>query len=399
MNRRHLLLISSVAGMAVIGLVARFAVPALAIEHHPKTIAGLKAAAVEAATTTPGHRRIRVLIVPGHEPDSGGTVQGRLKERDLAVQLAKRLQGLLDADGRYETMLSRDEQGWNPEIAAYFAEHHDDIDAWQKEAKAEMDARIASGEVPKPVVHIGHNKAPGEVALRLYGITKWADEHDVDVMLHVHFDDDRASSRAVGRRTGFAIFVPTPEYDNAASSRAVAEKVRARLAAFDPIGNLRAEIAAGGIVDDPQLIATGRQNTADAASMLIEYAFIYEARLTAPAVRALAVDDMAYQTALGLEDFFFGAAHPAGATSVLPHAWTKTVRAGSDPADVYALQTALILDGDYPPPGASRNACPRNGRFGPCTRAALAAFQKKYGIAGESGEAGPKTLAELARRP
>ena len=383
-----------VIGLAAVGLAARFVLPALAIEHHPKTVAQLKAEAVEAATTTPEHRKIRVLIVPGHEPNAGGTAIGKLKERDLAVQLGKQLQGFLEADGRYETVMSRDENGWNPEIEKYFTDHWDEIDAWRKDARAEMEARIASGEVAKPVVTIGHNDAPKDVAVRLYGITKWADEHDIDVMVHVHFDDDRRSTRAAGYRTGFAVFVPPPQYFNGAPTRAIGEKVLARLKAFDPIGNLKGEIAAGGLVDDPELIAVGEQNTADPASLLVEYAFIYEKQLRTPAVRALAVRDMAYQTALGLQDFFFGDA-PARATSVLPYAWKKTVRFGSDPADVYALQTALTLDGEYPPSGKSRNACPRSGQFGPCTRAALGLFQKKYGITGETGIAGPKTLTKL----
>ena len=394
--RGKALVAAIVTGLAAVGLLSAFALPALAIAHHPKTLAILGSEAVQAATTTPEHRRIRVLIVPGHEPDAGGTVNGRLKERDLNVQLAEQLRGFLEADGRYQVMLSRDENGWNPVLAEYFSEHWDEIDAWRKDARAEMEARIASGEVAKPVVTIGHNDAPHDVAVRLYGITKWADENDIDVMVHVHFDDDRASTRAAGHRDGFAVFVPSPQYDNGPPSRAIGENVLARLRAFDPIGDLKGEIAAGGLVDDPQLIAVGEQNTSDPASLLIEYAFIYEKQLKTPSIRALAVRDQAYQTALGLQDFFFGDAPPAGATSVLPYAWKKSVRYGSDPADVYALQTALAIDGDYPPSGSSRNDCPRNGQFGPCTRAALASFQKKSGIGGERGLAGPKTLAALS---
>lgn len=384
-----------VSGLSALGLVAIFVLPALAIEHHPQTIAELKAKAVEAATTTPEHRKIRVLIVPGHEPNAGGTVSGTLKERDLAVQLAKQLQGLLEEDGRFETVLSRDEHGWNTDIADYFSKQWDEIDAWRKDARSEMNARIASGEVTKPIVHIGHNDAQHDVALRLYGITKWANEHDIDVTVHVHFDDDRASTRRAGTRTGFAVFVPPPQYGNGAPTRAIGEKVLARLKTFDPIGDLSGEIATGGLVDDPELIAVGEQDTSDAASMLIEYAFIYEKQLQTTAVRALAVRDMAYQTSLGLEDFFFEGSVPPRSSSVLPYAWKKPVRAGSDPADVFALQTALTVDGDYPPAGKRRNDCPRSGQFGPCTRAALHAFQQKYGIFGEAGAAGPKTLAKL----
>src|SRR5579859_6358236 len=107
MNRARFRIILLTAGLAAAGFTMRFVVPALAIEHHPKTLADLHSAAVEAATTTPAHRKIRILIVPGHEPNAGGTAYGKIKERDLAVELGKNLQKFLDADGRYETMLSR----------------------------------------------------------------------------------------------------------------------------------------------------------------------------------------------------------------------------------------------------------------------------------------------------
>jgi N-acetylmuramoyl-L-alanine amidase len=391
----HLPVIALIFTLAAIVFTARFVIPAIAIERHTRTLEDLRTNAILAATTTPAHRKIRVLVVPGHEPNAGGTAYGALWERSLNVELGKYLRWFLGTDGRYETILSRDERGWNPEIAEYFSAHWDEIDAWRKEARAEMEALIASGAVPKPVVHVGHNDARPDVAVRLYGITKWANENDIDVVVHVHFDDDRASNRAPGRRTGFAIYVPPPEYFNAAPTQAIAEKIRARLGAFDPISDLPG--VGAGIVEDPELIAVGQQNTSDQASLLIEYAFIYERQLQTPAVRRMAIEDMAYQTFLGLEDFFFGGPpipRPSG-TTLLPHAWTGPVGDGGDPADVYALQTALTRAGDYPPPGRDRNDCPRGGVFDDCTREALKRFQERLGITGEDEVAGKKTFGQL----
>lgn len=391
MQHRYPHLIALAIGLATVGLATRFALGALT--HHPKTLAALREAATF-ATTKPPEKKIRILIVPGHEPDAGGTDNGSLYERDIAIQLGKDLQRFLDDDGRYETVLSRDEHGWNPVISQYFSDHADEINAWQKQARAETSTAIASGAISKPIVHVGHNSAQRDVAVRLYGLTKWANENDIDVMVHIHFDDDRSSTRAAGHRTGFAVFVPPPEYMNGAASKAAAEKIEARLRAFDPTANLPAE--ASGIVEDPELIAVGEQNTADPASMLIEYAFIYERQLQTPAVRALSMNDMAYQTALGLDDFFFNDGSTKSITSVLPHVWKGPINAAqSDPTDIYALQTALIADGDDPPPGKTKNACSRSGVFDACTRAALALFQKKYGIVGEEGAADAKTLAKI----
>jgi hypothetical protein len=202
-------------------------------------------------------------------------------------------------------------------------------------------------------------------------------------MVHVHFEDDRASSRSAGRRAGFAVYVPPPQYLNGPPSRAIGEKVLARLAAFDPVADQR--FVKNGIVEDPQLIALGRPNASDAASVLTEYAFIYEPQFRTPPVRALAVDDLAYRTFLGLRDFFYPDEPAERTTSVLPHQWKDPVGPASDGADIYALQTALMIAGEYPPAGKTKNACPRTGTFGPCTREALGHFQAKRSITGEAG--------------
>lgn len=384
--------VAVVFGLMVFGVMAMFALSVLAIEHRPKT--------VEVLREVPKTRKVRVLIVPGHEPGFGGTSVGKIVERDLNVELGKKLQGFLDGDGGYETMLARDMRSWHPLLARYFDANWKEIDDWRKEARDEMEARIGSGEVARPVVHIGHNAAPNDVAVRLYGVTKWANENDFDVMVHVHFDDDRSSTRAAGFRNGLVIYVPSPEYYNGAPTRVVAEKVLGQLVKFDSVSNLKAAVS--GIVDDPELIAVGRQNTSDAVSMLVEYGFIYEKQLQVPEVRAMALEDMAYRTYVGLEDFFdtpgggsSGLRRQFG-TTVLPYRWHVPIRvgaAGVASKDVFALQTALIAAGVFPPAGKSKNACPRNGVFDGCVREAVKAFQKKYGIV-EDG-VGVKTVGKL----
>ncbi len=63
--------------------------------------------------------------------------------------------------------------------------------------------------------------------------------------------------------------------------------------------------------------------------------------------------------------------------------------------DVFALQTALLLEGLYPPDKRDKNDCPRTGKLGPCTIESLNNFQKKYGITGETGTTGKGTLEKL----
>lgn len=54
-----------------------------------------------------------------------------------------------------------------------------------------------------------------------------------------------------------------------------------------------------------------------------------------------------------------------------------------------------MSDGDYPPSGKTMTDCPRSGVFGACTKNALVVFQNKYGITGEDGIVGNKTLKVL----
>ncbi len=359
-------------------------------------VASFFAAPVLASAVSVPQKKIRILIVPGHEPDSGGTSFRGLKERDLNVILGQDLRKYLQADGRYDVLMTRDAKGWNPIFAKYLKDGRDDIIAWRNAAMRNMAGLIVSGAAPKPISQVDHNVADPDVSVELYGINKWADENGVDVTVHVHFNEHRDyPSRVPGQYSGFTIYVPAPQYANGSATRAIAEKVFGRLSKYDPVSDLAGE--SDGVVDEPNLIAVGEDNTANAPSMLIEYGYMYEKRFTDPVIRSLALNDLAYQTYVGLRDAFGqeDKLDPFG-TSVLPHSWRVAMARGAGHAvDVFALQTALISSGEYPPARMGKNDCPRSGVFGNCTVAALDAFQRRYGIKGEAGYAGKKTVAKL----
>ena len=122
-------------------------------------------------------------------------------------------------------------------------------------------------------------------------------------MIHLHLNDYPGhSSTVAGKYSGLVIYIPAQQYNNSSTTKAVADAMFKRLSLYNPIDNL--PIESGGIIDDPELIAVGVGNTADAASMLIEYDYIYEPQFVNPKVRSLALKDLAYQTYLGLQDFF-----------------------------------------------------------------------------------------------
>ena len=68
------------------------------------------------------NKKVKVLIVPGHDDESkgGAQFQGR-READLNVQLAKELFELFKTDPHFEIFLTRDESGYYPEFSNYFS--------------------------------------------------------------------------------------------------------------------------------------------------------------------------------------------------------------------------------------------------------------------------------------
>lgn len=342
--------------------------------------------------------KVNLLIVPGHEPNDGGAEFGKLKERDMVVELSNYLVGFLKNNNHYNTITTRDEQNWNPTFSNYFATNWNAIIAFVANQKNQMQSLMNVGLV-KPVSGAYHSTAQQDVALRLYGVNKWANENNIDIEIHIHFNDfPRRHQNLPGEYSGLTIYVPESQYSNSTTTRAIASAVLRRLSRYNAVSDMPKEAA--GVVEDQDLIAIGSNNNADAASMLIEYGYIYEPQFQDPAIRDATLRDLAYQTYLGLEDFF-GQQSPSSVaydTLMLPYKWQKNVsKLNSQLAttDVFALQSALVVDGEYPTKDQSKNDCPRSGIFGNCTANALSAFQNKYNIKGESGVVGVKTRGVL----
>lgn len=370
---------------------------AAVILHKPVTIAELKDRYDKAGPT---NQKVRILIVPGHEPDFGGTEYRNLKERDINVQVAYYLRDFLITNGRYEVIMTRDGKKWDPIFDSYFKSEWEKIIAFFQASKEDTLQLVTSGKAPKITAKVYHNAAPQNVAYRLYGINKWGNENDIDIAIHVHFNDyPRKDTSVAGKYSGFAIYVPERIYSNSTTTRAIADTVFKRLSKYNPVSNLPIEDS--GVIEEPDLIAIGAYNTADAASMLIEYGYIYEPQILDEKVRESTLKDMAFQTYLGLQDFFGSGNDVSFAydTLVLPYAWKDPFSSSNSTAgDVLALQTALTIDGVYPGAGKTKNDCPRTGRFGPCTLQALNAFQRKYKISGEEGVVGEQTKKILNER-
>lgn len=347
-----------------------------------------------------GQPRVRVLIVPGHEPDYGGAEFRDLKERYMTVELAKYLEGFLVNNPHYEVVVVRDKDSWNPIFASYFKNHWKDILSFLEKNKNEMIRLVNNGVISKIPDGIKHVNVPDDVAIRLYGINKWVNENRVDIAIHIHFNDyPRGSSYFPGEYTGFAIYVPERQYSNSTTTRAIADSITKRLSKYNAISNLSKEKS--GVIEEQELIAIGSHNTLDAPSMLVEYGYIYEPQFTDSKIRDINIKDLAFQTYLGIQDFFGGEndISPTYDTLMLPYKWKGDItKEKSDKKDVLALQTALMIEGFYPVNGKTKNECPRSGVFGPCTIEALSKFQKIYNITTEKERVGPITKNILNSR-
>jgi len=329
-------------------------------------------------------KKVRILIVPGHEPDSGGTNFGKLYERDLAVTIGEDLQQILDSDSHYQSFITRDAQSWNPIFTDYFQNNWNQILAWEQSAKIDF---LKSTSTISSLEEI-HNNADVDDAMRLYGVNKWSNENNIDLMIHIHLNNyPGASKKIAGKYSGLVMYIPSATLQNNTISRPIAERIFNRLSLYNPISNL--PVQSQGLEEDSSLIAMGAYNTSNVASMLIEYEYIYDPQIVNPQVRDIAFKDLAYQTYLGLQDYYNKNLNITATSSYNPsvnvYVWnTPVTSVDSNPEDIYAMQTALIMDNDYPPKGKTKNACPHSGTFGTCTRLAIQAFQKKNNIVGES---------------
>jgi N-acetylmuramoyl-L-alanine amidase len=338
-------------------------------------------------------KRVRILIVPGHEPEFGGTAFGGINERDFVVDIANALSRILQNSSRYTVIVSRSKAEWNTTLATYFSKYWEDIKMFRSVQEAEMRKLLASGSILPTADQVEHNSAPNDVALRLYGMNRWANENDIDITLHLHINDHAGRRwNKKGVYDGFVLYVPDRQYSNARASRVLGEAIALRLNAYHATSTLPKE--SGG---DQTLIALGSGNTADAASVLIEYGYIFEPQFQSASIRSLVVEDYAYQTYLGLQDFFQDPVFPTVGSIAFPRDWnTAEVAKGMTTSDIYALQAELHHLGFYPPPGKTFSECPLSGSYGICTAAGMKAYQVSRGIS-PLGVFGPETRAQLAK--
>jgi N-acetylmuramoyl-L-alanine amidase len=229
-------------------------------------------------------KKIKILIVPGHDTQYFGATFKEVKEAEQTLKIANYLKMFLEKDSAFEIYTTRENPPGN---LCLFENKNDYTETFQKYFNENREAVLKYRDVHKEETDkfdnqniestntIEHNDAPEEVSYRLYAINKWVEENNIDIVIHLHFDDypDRPSA-SDGKFRGFSIFTADESLKNEKTSNILAKEIGRSLKKFfeysdNPVESL-------GIIPSHDLIAVGANNTISAASVLIEYGYIYE---------------------------------------------------------------------------------------------------------------------------
>lgn len=246
---------------------------------------------------------IKILLVPGHDDETWGAQHGYVKEAAMNLAVGRRIYDTLKKDKRFEVHITRQLGGYTKEFEDYFSLQEDEISLFRESAKAEMKKKVDEGKfIVKE--NVPHNTASEDVALRLYGFNKWANENKIDAVIHIHFNDyPRTQSWKAGKYRGFAIYMPDNQFGNSFQSGELAVSIFTQLEKKYITSTYEKE--KGGLVSDQKLIALGANNTllGSVRSVLIEYGYIYS--LGNSAGRHKKYNDMATLSVAGIKNYFF----------------------------------------------------------------------------------------------
>lgn len=247
--------------------------------------------------------QVSVLIVPGHDLRYSGAVYKGIKEADLTLAIAYEVAALLKSDPRLDIRVSREKDGsYSPWLLEYIEERGREIVEWRTDARVKGEKLIADGSFI-PFVGVPHNNAPGDVATYLYSINHYANNNDIDIVIHLHINDEpRVVISRPGKSTGYSIYVPEPQLSGSVSARAIATSLAAEFDQTAATSTLKQESV--GVVDEQELVAVGRWGTRTGPSLLVEYGYIYEPKFTNATLRKKTIKELGFQTYVGLERFF-----------------------------------------------------------------------------------------------
>ncbi len=304
------------------------------------------------------NKLLNILIVPGHDDEVWGAEYKDLKEVELNRELAKKLyQYLLDEEG-INPVLASDETGYNPIFEKYFQTEKQSIEDFIKETKENFSLKMRENNIEETETSF-HNPAVESVVYRLYGINRWVNVQDFDLVIHIHFNDYPGRGRnKIGKHSGFSIYTPGKNFNNYELSRKLADSIFEELKKVQSVSTLKSE--SEGVIEDYELIALGANESLDAGSVLIEYGYVYEDNFVDEEKREVALDYFAYSTYVGIKKLI----HEIPKEKVFPEVY---ISKNKTTIDNLKWQYQKSLEGKYPPEGKDLKSCPIGGYFGTCS--------------------------------
>ncbi len=359
-----------VTGLLIVGLLVPNLGPVMAASSAFKEVLSTKDIRAKYKSSKD---EVKILIVPGHDDKYAGALYNNIREADLTLKLGNELYAQLKNTKGVEVSLLRTEKGYSSDFSSYMVKNLKDILEWKSDKQTAMAKHQRAGRV-LGYSQVSHNNALPSVATILYGINKYANDNDFDIVLHIHFNDYPGHGALPGSYTGFSIYVPQKQFGNAGASMDLAKKVRDQLALVSASSNLPKENA---ITEDQELIAIGANNTVDAAVILTEYGYVYEPHFADPKVMGVVMKELARQTSVGVLNYLGNKRVVKSSYPVFDdYTWKKNLSSGSSGLDVLALQD-FLHEQKYYPVEATLNSCQLHGQYDGCLVNALRKFQKE----------------------
>jgi N-acetylmuramoyl-L-alanine amidase len=132
---------------------------------------------------------------------------------------------------------------------------------------------------------------------RLYAVNKFIEDNEIDIAIHIHLNDYAGRNISEGKYKGFSLFVPDNSLRNGKVSQELAKYIAKTL--DDNFKYSNNPLEKKKIILGHELIANGANNTIQAASVLIEYGYIYETKFQDEEILQKAAE----QTYLGIKNF------------------------------------------------------------------------------------------------
>lgn len=246
---------------------------------------------------------IKILIVPGHDKESYGSQYRGITEESLNAKLGFHLYNYFFSDPKFSPFTTRGHEGnYYDWFKNYTEGKKTEIKSWKNQLKSVMKSLLHTGAITKNI-KILHNPAADNTSFNLYAVNKWANENDIDIVLHLHFNDYSGRIYDLpGKYNGFAIYIPEKQLPNYKVSQEIGESIKKQLSTMWNPSNFGKE--KDTLIEDQELIAVGSNASRDGASILVEYGYIYEDRIYDKTKRDQTLVDLAYQTYLGTKNYF-----------------------------------------------------------------------------------------------